>query len=826
MGVYSKRIEDILTKFPMFDNELFKYDNYTYHIQFYLLNPKNKQAYENERFASFESYGLLNNSSDCAKRAEEMLKQYNKIIIAESGITNDVFIKDLTITTHPAYGDENVHAASEEFKLKIVESAGNGLVNKMHLVSTLLGYRSYIDMPVFISIWFTGYDNTNKENPEVMISDPIYGRNTYTFQCVIEEVTTSVDMESTTYDMILRPTTDIGLKSTYSNMNNIQFEPWEKGCTFASILEKLKKYKNNELMEAFRESYVSMYGKTINGSLDAVDIRILYKGTDSDRYYKTLTDTSKSYSQEALEFLDEYQQKYDRENYLRNWTTGYKNNPEYQEIRKWQEENKAKFDLLIESTDNRGWFSKFWNSLDPSKIKASKETLNSLMYDFKPEDLENHVDGYWPGGIYKPQVASNICSMISEIWNICAPKSGIIPTFTMVPSYIGDYGNKAYYKIILYVTMIEYPGLVDLIQSLDKNDYYKNANETQKAYLDFIINQKSLLKRYHYLLNGKDTSVLSYDTKEDMFWYLNAGSFLDKLSQAQTPSVNQNDVDVIVNELNVERRYIEYVSDIVESKIDDIKNNNPNNHRITIDDLYFLIDEYSVDDISSSIFRAAQLNDLIVELQTQQVQENTEKNDGSANVQKELNSNINKSMIGAKAMLSHDQKLELKLKIIGDPYWISFCSEDVPTLDYALPHIVMCIKTYSKLNEQDTPVEDKMMELNTIYTVTDITSTFSDGVFTQELHGYVPLPFTISGQPEEYDKKEAERLRTMKILENSKGELWSINQLNDKLNEKSVVFKKPENKYSTLDKALGKDKLDETIKDYNQSKKSVVFKKD
>lgn len=820
MGIYTKKVEDILTKFPMFDNELFKYDNYTYHIQFFLLNPKDKQEYETERFASFESLGLLNNSSDNAKIAEEMLKEYNKIIIAESGITNDVFIKDLTIVTKPAYGDENVHAASEEFKLKIIESAGNALVNKIHLVSTLLGYRSYIDMPVFLSIWFTGYNNTNKEKPEEIITDPIYGRNTYTFQCIIEEVTTSVNLESTSYDMILRPTTDIGLKSTYSNMNNIQFEPWEKNCTFASILEKLKKYKNDELEQAFRESYNAMYGKTINGVLDAIDIRIKHKQSDSDRYYKTLTDTSKSSAQEMLDFLDEYGKAYAARNgnYATKEQMDYLKEHEYDAV------------ILLNSIGDVGpierHFKNQWTDRR-EEIAEAKKKLNSIMYDFKPEDMENHVDGYWPGGIYKPQVASNICSMISEIWNICAPKSGIIPTFTMVPSYIGDYGNKAYYKIILYVTMIEYPGLVDLIQSLDKNDYYKDVNKIQKEYLDYIIKEKSLLKRYHYLLNGKDTSVLSYDTKEDMFWYLNAGNFMDKLSQIQTPNINQNDVEMIENELNSEKKYIQYVSDIVNSKIDNMKKKNPNNHRITIDDLYFLIDEFAVDDISSSILRASQLNDLKVQLQTQQVQVDTEKQQVSAEEQKQLNSDINKGLIGAKAMLSHDQKLELKLKIVGDPYWISFCSEDIPTLDYALPHVVMCIKTYSKLNEQDTPVEDKMMELNTLYTIVDITSTFSDGVFTQELHGYVPLPFTISGQPEEYDYKEAEKLRTMKILENSKGKIWSISQLNDKLNEKSPVFKKEnEEKYSLLDKALNKDKIDEMVKNYNQSKKSVVFKKD
>ena len=118
MGIYSNDIENKLLNTPVKDNILFGYDNYTYHIQFFMI-PKEIQEIYSERKSS------LMDNEDLKK-----LLNNNKIIIAESGYSTDINIVSFDTKTIPTTASE-LSSITTEMKLVIEEVGGNSLVNKI-----------------------------------------------------------------------------------------------------------------------------------------------------------------------------------------------------------------------------------------------------------------------------------------------------------------------------------------------------------------------------------------------------------------------------------------------------------------------------------------------------------------------------------------------------------------------------------------------------------------------------------------------------------------------------------------------------------------------
>lgn len=754
MGIYSPELEKKLTKAPVLSNPLFKYDNYTYHIQLYLVDKRNFEDYNKERFKTFNYSitGALDTSTEDSISAYDKYLKNNKIIIAESGVTDDVSIKELIIKSNPAFGNEKCYCASSEMKLILVETAGNGLVNKMHLATSILGFNSYIDTPVYVSVWFTGYNNANKGIAEANIIENMNEQPVFTYQTVIEDVSTSVNLESTTYEMTLRPITDIGLKDLYAYSNNMQFDPWPRGCPFKMIMNKLQNIKNVEIQKALGEAYTDIYPND-----DAVTIEIIDKIPNNEQYKNTLTEDSSSL-EDDIDFLNEWLEQMKIERDIRNNTkrSERENNPTYKAARTFYNQNKDRAQNLVDKYGTRQW-DRLWldngYAMFDEYVIAARDNLMKYAYTLNKDAIENHIDGYWPGGSYNSNQNSNLYTIIQDIWQICAPKSGIIPAINIVPEYVEDYSNKSFYKIKVYITFQIYPGLKELVAGIENKDYFLNVEQYQNDYFDYCYAHDCILKRYEYLLNGRDTSVISYDTKEDMFWYLNAGNMAEFAAKMNTRSANMDAMNELFGINYQEIEFRDYIINLVRSRIDALKAVNKKDI-VTINDLVSFIDPESLPEIRMAFYRAALLNDIKYTLQTMYTENGENKENQSAEGQSELNADIKIAQLAAQNMLGHGQKLELNLKIIGDPYWLSFTPENLQLGYQSTPHLIMCIKTFSKNDSMDEPKEDKSMEINVLYHITDITSTFSDGQFTQDLHGYVPVPFVQQYIPQYSQFKE------------------------------------------------------------------------
>ena len=148
------------------------------------------------------------------------------------------------------------------------------------------------------------------------------------------------------------------------------------------------------------------------------------------------------------------------------------------------------------------------NMVNEKVVYTNNESEVSKQYDF----------GVWPMANcpFEPSTGNNITSVLTEVFQICCPKTDYLPTYNFVPEYVRDYKGVAYYRMTLYVSYNQVPGLYESIRNKDEKELLNYAlygphtiEEAQLRYLKTIIDQGALLKKYRWLLNGVEESVLS-----------------------------------------------------------------------------------------------------------------------------------------------------------------------------------------------------------------------------------------------------------------------------------------------------------------------------
>jgi len=816
MTVYAPEVEKILTSFVGTHNNLFEYDNYTYHIQFYIVDAEAQKEYSDARFSNFNTSKDLDVTSQNAREASSKLNGH-KIIIAESGKTNDISIESLNINTVPGFGTDNFsYAASTEFKLKIKEVAGCGLVNKIHLVSSMVGYSSYIYTPYFLSIWFTGYKNTDKEKINKRIPNIFNGCDHVDFQVIIEDVKTNVGEESTTYDMTLRPITDIGLMKEFSYVNDFKLGEIQKGWTFRHICDIIEEKKNAEIEKNLGKSIYSglYYGGGSDGVAPSINwipgkafkIEFISKIPNYDEFNKNLVsevseldsikDRMKSKYKDHVTYNFDDNQPYD----LAAGTMSWAHN---QAKKDWK-----KADGFIESTETAigagvlylgaGLLSAafFVEGLFMSTLESGAEVIHNGIIDSNNNKISENLSkiikdyeaelGTWPiEGYHEESQNNNITSLLTNIFFICCPDADYMPTYNFVPYRVGEYKGKTYYSVKLCISFVYMPGISEFKNNVSESKILeaalfgpKTIDEAQLRYLKEIIISGALQKKYRWLLNGVENSVLNYDFHEDFFWYLNTGFTADNESQLNTKLVNKNDIvdDSTIAFFKQKKQNAQNLINIVNRKLS--PNGSESHDDININDVANMLDSQTAELLKETYMQGAEANDMLVKLQSS-VSDNDSKENEKSKEMKDVNRNIMRSKIAAENFLSHGQKVELKLNIIGDPYWLSFSPENVQTLEKSLPHIIMDMKTFTKLDSNDIPQEEYDMRLITLYRITDIKSSFEEGKFLQELHGYVVTLFvhgtnigvtTIVGRIEDND-----RYISCPIVQLPSGELKILN---------------------------------------------------
>ena len=168
MGIYANKVETMLKDVEHIkENVLHQYDNWTYHVQFYMI--------PNDTYTLYSKIRSEDNGSGTSTflQLEKELKK-NKVIIAESGITSGLSIESISMVTLPPTNEECYGVTTTSFELNLTEVGSCSLMNKIALASIACGYESYTCQPFFISIWFEGYKNYDNIKGNVVKKIPLY----------------------------------------------------------------------------------------------------------------------------------------------------------------------------------------------------------------------------------------------------------------------------------------------------------------------------------------------------------------------------------------------------------------------------------------------------------------------------------------------------------------------------------------------------------------------------------------------------------------------------------------------------------------------------
>ena len=284
------------------------------------------------------------------------------------------------------------------------------------------------------------------------------------------------------------------------------------------------------------------------------------------------------------------------------------------------------------------------------------------------------------------------------------------------------------------------------------NEYSKSQNASPTLYRDLkevmaskelrrLISSGALNKKYEWLYNGRDTSVLEMNSSLDMLWYANV-PYVDsvKVNEASTNFVKQNTDDVLNNHSEFIRESSIY-KESLESVIK--KSNVPLNgirtlasdKRLYVDDIYNVIDDKS---------KAEYLNSRKV-LET--YDEHSDVDSSSAT---DINVDTQNAKVGYNNIFQAGNLVELNITILGDPYWIGLVSDnqlyannDDSSIANAniFPHFSFKMKTTVGQKENgDYNLEDAVY-FSTIYQLVESVSIFESGKFTQQLKGVINNAF-------------------------------------------------------------------------------------
>ena len=292
------------------------------------------------------------------------------------------------------------------------------------------------------------------------------------------------------------------------------------------------------------------------------------------------------------------------------------------------------------------------------------------------------------------------------------------------------------------------------IDRFENNTSKKSQEEIERliymsAYLHLKkIKAKGLLtKRYDWLFNGKDTSVLEITSSVDKLWYANIPIWdIQENSLNQLESSNK----LLLNELmikasidakqNNDKKLKELVQESIK-KSNKVVNNVrylSNNHYLYLEDIYYTMDKKT---------RSLYLNNrkILEKVQPQSI----------ARPQQSVDA-IPSSIIaktGYYNIFGSGNLIELQFKILGDPYWIQLCSDkclysqDISSISN-MHYFIFKMNTCADQKLDGTYDLENVVDFCNIYQIVESTSLFEGGNFVQNIKAIVSPEFLTLGRLE------------------------------------------------------------------------------
>ena len=768
MGIYYKTIENFFNNFPEVNNNLQTYDNYTYHIQLYVVPVA---AYR--KFTEIKASG---NSYEEQYTAIRNLLKNNKIVIAESGVTPNYDIKSLKMVMNPPVSSENRDMIVTNAEMTITEVDGASFMNKFATVTMAAGYESFALCPVFLEIWFSGYDQPKgKVVSRIPFAwgDKESDTDTYIISCMMSGTSTIQEADKTTYRLKLYPYFYTSINKDLQIINNLGPVSIDNmGLSLPYVLSELETKINEKLLELYGDTlYHGVYGnekpvKIVFLNQDILTKMLTMRSRETDalmngRYEEALMlnnqKTAKQLSADVTSDYDDYANEMEQN--------------QIDQKKRWKEANG-----FWESAGAvlQGVGEDFWTALKgAANLTAStaKNLGTGAGNAFKIKWAETKAAWhYFMGKEYDVDDCKDLSDLVKKVLlDFCLEEYGFnkgeIISVDYKPIFVKEYLGKKYYRHIITISIKQVPGLYDMANynkskldgmNTEVPEYTEDPVSRQLRYLIELGNGKLLAKKYRWKYSGTETCLLNLNYSDNNLWYMNIGisnlNMIDSTTVKPKPKTVEPNPEALQTMDLSEFTNAQYGTGYITFK----------NGNLYMDDIYDgIVDKFLKDGKKKNLtfFNIVEANDPTTEIKP--IAGSKIDKDGKKQDQEEL-SDLDKLLkkgevaflIGMTNIFQYGgQRLKMNADIIGDPFWLLPSTEVTPSFQadtvVYMPHVIISSKVNRSKTGMDEYRTDPLMELNVPYIITKVTSTFEGGKFLQNLEGFVPTPFIQSSNDEE-----------------------------------------------------------------------------
>ena len=615
------------------------------------------------------------------------LPDSSKIIIAETGVSANYDITSLILKTVHSSVSNNSSATTYQMDMKLREINGCSLINKITAVSKLVGYENYVLQPFHIDVWFSGFEQSTGK-PIRVIGDTIL-----TYEVLISEVKTNVDSSGTMYNFIMSPVPQSSFNKNINSLFNMGMIKSKSGTMkdFKIEIERLMNDKffqeNPALLPLFPNKDFIKIDNLINGEISSYESKLI------DEYNKQFVDLM--IPKNAYTPIDENE----------------RNSRTQSEIEYVRNPNKVSLGIDIENV-----------SVD---IKSSPQNTD-----------DNNI------GMIRPDNNSTF----DEIFQILCFNTNELRNYTARPvyrtEYIGNINGQEVQRIHIDIVFNKNNYLDYFLKNYKENNQNKEQNiqNMQIAEIKNLYSRHTLRKKYEWLFNGHDTSIIEMNSSIDKLWYANI-PINDMLE------INQNSYnnDAKIDNIDIATRYAENIrqNTIYKEKLNTVINmsNKPldgirnlsADKRLYLDDIYYCIDDSS---------KAKYLSGRNILEKPDPFSKSNPLTDTS-NVQ--FDSQIAK--VGYNNIHQAGNLVELKIKILGDPFWLGASSDNSlyspnNSIGYSdFQHFAFKMNTALDQKLDGTYDLENGTDFSSIYQIVESVSYFEEGKFIQELTGVLNQAF-------------------------------------------------------------------------------------
>lgn len=681
MGYYESTVEKALKdkvielKKPEYQNVLMQYDNWTYHIRLSMIP---NSAYL--KYTELKSELLMGKN---VKNKMNQIIEENSITIAETGVISNPFIESFIMKSFMSVNK----VSTTNMNMKLVDTQGIGLENKVNTLSMILGYGyNFVNQPFFITVWFTGYNETNKNTgsnelrlgqPEKVI--PIYSQaknqeNTKIddklyFEVCASKVNSDITTSRAVWDFNFSVVDNAGFipKDTLvlSDAGNIVVKKGENYITTIAkqLTEKITKKVQDKLGKSNFDIIYCNDNKSSSSIPNCVDVKFF--NPDGTLYYST-----------------------DKKDVDIDGFDGINPNP--------------KGDTYID----------FEKCAYRSHVITPGKDANLLSF-FNQLIVENKICG---NGFLKKDVQTR------------SDNSGIVPRIYVTNVLKGSYAGDTYYKTNVNV-FFENRKDMDLMMK-DGAEFFSNVVPAQKE----IIKNTKFLRLYEWMTGSNENKLLDFKTNTNNLWFLNTGITAMENARQNTPSAKNWRKIPVTDELAKSR-------DQVLAKM-----GNPFNIPVS----FKTMNEYWDYVIEKNVFESLLLPSFTMR------DDNVSSDDIKTATSETEEENVLKtrSKIGFDNLVTSGNATSLDLNIIGDPMWLDIASVLSPKdrTKYLTISIIFKKNSNFHMDNHDLYKQEPLTQFILPYSITQITSTFTNGAFKQQLKGHINAAFLI-------DKYQAEELQ-------------------------------------------------------------------